>query len=57
MPVIDINGVSVKFPFEPYPVQRDYMEKVIETLDKGHNAFLESPTGKFSINKRCYFVK
>ncbi|XP_055298263.1 regulator of telomere elongation helicase 1 homolog isoform X2 [Sitodiplosis mosellana] len=45
MPVFDINDVSVKFPFEPYPVQREYMKKVIETLDSGHNAFLESPTG------------
>lgn len=45
MPVIDINGVLVKFPYQPYDVQRNYMEKVIEALDKGENAILESPTG------------
>lgn len=45
MPEIDINGVPVKFPYQPYDVQRKYMEKVIEALDKGVNAVLESPTG------------
>lgn len=45
MPVFDINGVSVKFPFEPYPVQQNYMEKVVETVEKKCHAFLESPTG------------
>lgn len=46
MPVIEIKGVHVKFPFEPYPVQRKYMETVIESLENGQNAILESPTGK-----------
>lgn len=45
MPSIEINGVDVKFPYKPYDVQRHYMEKVIEALDKEENAVLESPTG------------
>lgn len=27
-----INGTSVSFPFEPYKVQEDYMDKVITCL-------------------------
>lgn len=27
-----INNIPVSFPFEPYPVQKSYMEKVIECL-------------------------
>lgn len=45
MPAIDIKGISVKFPFEPYHVQREYMEKVIQSLNESKNAVLESPTG------------
>lgn len=45
MPEYDINGVAVNFPFEPYSVQRAYMEKVIDCLEKCVNGVLESPTG------------
>lgn len=46
MPEIKIKDVVVKFPYEsPYPVQIKYMEGVIEALNNGRNAFLESPTG------------
>lgn len=45
MPEIDINGVPVDFPFEPYQVQRDYMKCVIEALEQKRPAILESPTG------------
>lgn len=45
MPEISISGVPVTFPFEPYSVQRAYMEKVIECLNKSANGVLESPTG------------
>lgn len=46
MPIIEINGVSVKFPYEePYQVQRNYMHKVIDSLENSGNAILESPTG------------
>lgn len=45
MPEIDIAGVKVIFPFEPYALQRAYMSKVIECLEHEANGVLESPTG------------
>ncbi|KAH8281240.1 hypothetical protein KR018_001377 [Drosophila ironensis] len=45
MPECEIGGIPVYFPFEPYPVQRAYMEKVIQCLRDGTNGVLESPTG------------
>ncbi|XP_045785549.1 regulator of telomere elongation helicase 1 homolog [Maniola jurtina] len=45
MPEIMIHGIPVNFPFEPYNVQKVYMEKVIESLQNNTNALLESPTG------------
>lgn len=45
MPEFVISNIPVSFPFEPYDVQRRYMEKVIECLDKSANSVLESPTG------------
>ena len=44
--LLEIAGTAVKFPFEPYQLQRNYMTNVINALDKGQNAILESPTGK-----------
>jgi Rad3-related DNA helicase len=44
--IIEIKGVSIKFPFDPYQLQVDYMTKVIEALQNEQNAVLESPTGK-----------
>lgn len=32
MPEIEIRNVTVDFPYEPYDIQKDYMEKVIECL-------------------------
>ncbi|XP_051173035.1 regulator of telomere elongation helicase 1 homolog [Leptopilina boulardi] len=45
MTEININGVSVTFPFKPYKVQEDYMSKVLECLQNGKHGVLESPTG------------
>ncbi|KAM3961847.1 regulator of telomere elongation helicase 1 [Aphomia sociella] len=45
MPEIMIAGIPVNFPFEPYEVQKAYMERVIESLQNNTNALLESPTG------------
>eukprot|EP01083_Nonionella_stella_P047931 128355_1 len=42
---LDIAGIKVLFPFEPYDCQLIYMQKVIETLQTGTTALLESPTG------------
>lgn len=45
-----IDGITVKFPFDPYPPQKEYMKKVIECLDTAENAILESPTGTLQPN-------
>nr|XP_021533441.1 regulator of telomere elongation helicase 1 isoform X3 [Neomonachus schauinslandi] len=45
MPKIALNGVTVDFPFQPYPCQEEYMSKVLECLQKKVNGLLESPTG------------
>ena len=34
---IDINGIKILFPFQPYDCQLVYMQKVIETLEKVSN--------------------
>lgn len=39
------EGVKVKFPFEPYEIQKDYMRLVIDSILNCKNAMLESPTG------------
>ncbi|CAO2190879.1 unnamed protein product [Urochloa humidicola] len=45
MPVYTIRGVAVDFPFDAYDCQITYMDRVIESLQQGKNALLESPTG------------
>ncbi|KAI4331239.1 hypothetical protein MLD38_029443 [Melastoma candidum] len=45
MPVYNIRGIDVDFPFEAYDCQLVYMEKVIQSLQQRCNALLESPTG------------
>eukprot|EP00216_Chloropicon_sp_CCMP2111_P000987 CAMPEP_0198245856 /NCGR_PEP_ID=MMETSP1446-20131203/43271_1 /TAXON_ID=1461542 ORGANISM="Unidentified sp, Strain CCMP2111" /NCGR_SAMPLE_ID=MMETSP1446 /ASSEMBLY_ACC=CAM_ASM_001112 /LENGTH=74 /DNA_ID=CAMNT_0043930099 /DNA_START=167 /DNA_END=388 /DNA_ORIENTATION=+ len=37
--------MAVEFPYAAYDCQIDYMAKVIEALESGSNALLESPTG------------
>lgn len=43
--IITINGVSVQFPFPPYPSQIALMDRLIKSIVGGKNAMLESPTG------------
>ncbi|XP_052182750.1 regulator of telomere elongation helicase 1 homolog isoform X2 [Diospyros lotus] len=45
MPTYKIRGINVDFPYEAYDCQLVYMEKVIQSLQEGCNALLESPTG------------
>ncbi|KAK3864798.1 hypothetical protein Pcinc_029539 [Petrolisthes cinctipes] len=45
MPEVVLEGVPVRFPFEPYEVQQAYMSKVLRCLQNGDNGILESPTG------------
>ena len=40
-----VQGVEIHFPHVPYKCQETYMSKVIQSLQKGSNALLESPTG------------
>jgi len=42
---LEILGIEVYFPYEPYPNQKTYMEKVIEACKNKEIAGLESPTG------------
>lgn len=53
MPEINVSGVPVRFPFEPYEVQLKYMNKVMECLKNEKNGILESPTGKSIEIKPC----
>ena len=43
--MLDLGGVRVEFPFEPYDCQKQYMKQVINSLVNRQNALLESPTG------------
>ncbi|XP_042057083.1 regulator of telomere elongation helicase 1 homolog isoform X1 [Salvia splendens] len=45
MPIYNIRGINVDFPYEAYDCQLVYMERVIESLQNKSNALLESPTG------------
>ncbi|XP_048406459.2 regulator of telomere elongation helicase 1 isoform X2 [Stegostoma tigrinum] len=45
MPKIQLDGITIDFPYIPYKCQENYMSKVIECLQKKVNGILESPTG------------
>ncbi|XP_048493386.1 regulator of telomere elongation helicase 1 homolog isoform X3 [Beta vulgaris subsp. vulgaris] len=45
MPIYNIRGINVDFPYDAYDSQVDYMDKVIQALQEKNNALLESPTG------------
>ncbi|XP_071331236.1 regulator of telomere elongation helicase 1 isoform X2 [Trachinotus anak] len=45
MSTLSLRGVTVNFPFPPYDCQKDYMNKVLECLQRKVNGVLESPTG------------
>jgi hypothetical protein len=32
MPTLNLNGIEVQFPYEPYPCQIDYMKGVLESI-------------------------
>ena len=40
-----LRATPITFPFEPYPSQLVFMERVIEALQESKDALLESPTG------------
>lgn len=39
------HNIKVHFPFQPYELQKDYIDSVHQALTRGKNALLESPTG------------
>jgi len=41
---LQINNVAIHFPFKPYDVQTNYMKCVLDALQRGEHALLESPT-------------
>ncbi|RYE96392.1 MAG: hypothetical protein EOO41_04645 [Methanobacteriota archaeon] len=42
---LNLRGVSVPFPWTPYPLQLTFMSSMISALQSAENALLESPTG------------
>ncbi|CAK74541.1 unnamed protein product (macronuclear) [Paramecium tetraurelia] len=42
---LSLAYTEIYFPHKPYDVQLKYMESVVQSLDRKHNALLESPTG------------
>lgn len=32
MPALNLNGIEVNFPYEPYPCQVDYMKCVLDSI-------------------------
>ena len=42
---IEVDGIFIRFPFEPYDVQKVYMQKVLDCLKDKKFGLLESPTG------------
>lgn len=42
---VELRGLSIHFPFQPYQCQVEYMSKVLDALFRSENALLESPTG------------
>ena len=49
--LMELRGVPVEFPFEPYHCQRTFMEAVIQSAQTGQNALLESPTGTGKVRR------
>uniref|UniRef100_A0A0N4ZRV0 Helicase ATP-binding domain-containing protein n=1 Tax=Parastrongyloides trichosuri TaxID=131310 RepID=A0A0N4ZRV0_PARTI len=45
MPIVDIEGISISFPYPPYPCQSAFIKSVLNALNNKQNAALESPTG------------
>ena len=39
------------FPHKPYDIQKDFMESLYRTLEKGGVGLFESPTGKLSATR------
>jgi len=40
-----VGGHEISFPFDPYPTQMVFMDKLFQAIKQKSNALLESPTG------------
>ncbi|OQS55301.1 DNA repair helicase [Ecytonucleospora hepatopenaei] len=45
MPIVKINGYTIKLPFNPYEAQIKSMETLLNSFDTGNASLIESPTG------------
>lgn len=43
-----MENVQFKFPFEPYPLQVDFMRNLYDCIESGKLGVFESPTGTVS---------
>ncbi len=57
MPEYIISGVKVDFPFDAYPCQKAYMEKVIQCLQESYKAAEESYDEDVQIMDDNYLTK
>lgn len=39
MPTLNLNGIEVNFPYEPYACQIDYMKSVLESIKSVRSLF------------------
>ena len=42
---VTLGKHTFSFPYEPYQIQKDFMSKILTSLENNENALLESPTG------------
>lgn len=47
----EIGGIHFPFPFEPYPIQKDFMAELYKVLEAGKIGIFESPTGTVSVRR------
>lgn len=45
-----------RFPFEPYPIQLDFMKNLYQCIEQGKLGIFESPTGTVSILEFVFFI-
>ncbi len=53
MPQLDLNGIEVNFPFEPYECQVNYMKSVLSSIIQVFLLFIQTRPNK-KINKNIF---
>jgi hypothetical protein len=49
---LQLGGITLKFPFQPYNSQKALMSKMLKCIQDSGNACLESPTGILLFNRK-----